>query len=63
MKNKSPKRKRKIQGRDWHGWVCKFPLKDGDPKSKWILCHWAEPKKRNPINNGKWVRVKFVEVD
>ena len=55
MKSRVKKKRRKIQGRDWHGWACK--LEDGS------LCHFAEPEKRTPINDGKWVRVKFVEVD
>ena len=29
----------------------------------WVFCYFAEPKKRESINNGKWVRVRFVEVD
>lgn len=63
-KRKSANRKRKIQGRDWHGWVCKMPLKYGDPKKDWQLCHWAEPEKPlKQINGSKWVRVKFVEID
>ena len=50
------KKRYKIQGRDWHGWVCKLP--EGP------LCFWAEPKEGPPqFNCGKWVRVKFVEVD
>lgn len=60
---KKPKN-RKIQGRDWHGYVCKFPYHNGDPQKDWHLCYWAEPNKPpKPINGGKWVRVKFVEVD
>ena len=62
-KKTKTKKRRKVQGRDWHGWVCKMPICNGDPKEDWVLCYFAEPKKRAPINNGKWVRVKFVEVD
>lgn len=63
-KTKKAKRKYLIQGRDWNGWACKMPVNQGDPESEWILCHWAEsamPMKA--INCGKWVRVKFVEVE
>ena len=57
------KKRRKVQGQDWHGWVCKMPKNDGDPEKDWVFCYFAEPKKRESINNGKWVRVRFVEVD
>lgn len=56
---KKPKR-RKIQGRDWHGWVLKLPVGKKDDQ----LCWWAKPEKpKERRNSGKWVRVKFVEVD
>ncbi len=51
------------QGRDWHGWAWK--CEDDDLKK---LFHWAEPRKpaanaRRPTIQGRWVRVKFVEVE
>ncbi len=62
-KKAKAKKCRKIRGRDWHGWVCKMPKREGDPEKDWVLCYWAEPAKQPPINDGKSVRVKFVEVD
>ncbi len=59
------KRKRMIRGRDWHGYAFKFPAKEGQPESKWVFCQWAEvnkPPSKHPTNDGKWVKVKFVEV-
>lgn len=54
------KPKRKIQGRDWHGWVCEMP----DDKGGKVLCYWAEAEKPGEkINGGKWVRVKFIRVN
>lgn len=59
------KKKRLAQGNDWHGWAWKARgfMADGSD----CLFHWAEPARpraRNgkPSENGKWVRVKFVEV-
>ncbi len=52
------KKKRKVlrRGRDWHGWVLKMPGVG--------LCFWAEPvRPQSAINCGKWVKVKFVEVE
>ena len=55
-KVKRPRRRYRLQGRDWHGWVCKLP--EGE------LCHWAEPSKpAGAINGGQWVRVKFIEIN
>ncbi len=63
MAPKKKQTRRLIQGRDWHGWACKFPMKDGDPEGKWRMCQWAEPKEpKKQINGGKWVRVKFQEI-
>ena len=64
MKSRVKKKRRKVRGRDWHGWACKMPKNDGDPKEEWVLCYWSYPAKpKYVINQGKWVRVKFVEVD
>lgn len=60
------KKKRLIQGKDYHGWVWKAK---GWPNGEdgYVFFHWAEPdrpKRRmgTPTEDGKWVRVKFVEV-
>lgn len=54
--------KRKMKGRDWHGWAFFADFEDGKPMS---FCHWAEPHKpkNRPTPLGRWVRVKFVPVD
>ena len=58
-------KKRKIQGRDWHGWI----WKDTSGKAGWrgAYTFYAEankpPPSRKITESGKWVRVKFVEVD
>ena len=59
------KAKRKIQGRDWHGWAWKAGKTGPEPG---VLLHWAEPirpllRDCRPTGDGTWVRVKFVEVD
>lgn len=61
------KRKRLVQGKDFHGWAWKPAGDDWAPGDPDRLFHWAEhyrPRKRNgtPTEKGKWVRVKFVEV-
>jgi len=47
-----------VRGRDWHAWAWK-------DASKGIWTHYAEPRKppndEFPTDNGKWVKVKFVE--
>jgi hypothetical protein len=58
------KRNRLVQGHDYHGWAWKEPTWDGESN---VLFFWAEPyrpKRRNgrPTPDGKWVRVRFVEV-
>ena len=53
------KKTRLVRGRDWHGWVCKMK----DDTGRDVLCYWAEVDKGESVNDGKWVRVKFVEVD
>lgn len=62
---KVKKRKRLLRGRDWDGYAFKFPEYEGQPESQWVFCHWAEiekPAGPHPTDDGKWVRVKFVEV-
>ncbi len=53
------KRKRLVQGKDWHGWAYRSNYLKG-------FIYWAEPRKptKSPDHepDGKWVRVKFVEV-
>lgn len=51
--------KRKVRGRDWHAWA--FFANEDD----WYgLAHYAEAQPgERPIQQGKWVRVKFVPVD
>lgn len=51
---KKPKR-RKIRGRDWHGWVIKYP------NGTFSTVLWKE--KPDGSGYGIPVRVKFVEVD
>jgi len=54
-KHKQPKRLR--QGRDWHGWAWKTHRGR-------FLCFAEDRKPGIPadLEGGKWVRVKFVEV-
>ena len=61
---KKPKRKL-VKGVDFHGWVNKYPVVSGDPKSEWVLgrhIRQVEPRGK-PLNGGKWVKVKLVEVE
>lgn len=63
---KKPKKRRLIQGRDWHGWVWKHLAKTDSILKYGELMHWAEPmepKNSHPTEKGKWIRVKFVEVE
>ena len=65
MVEKATKKKgRKMQGRDWHGWAWKTGHTLKKPGE---LFHWAEPDRpavdNRPSESGKWVRVRFVEVD
>lgn len=46
--------------KDWHAWAFKLSEEDGDG-----FCHWAEPYRpetKQPTPDGKWVKVRFVEV-
>lgn len=58
-KRKLKSARRRIRGRDWHGWALKLAGEKGPA----ALCHWAEPgNKPKSEGDNKWVRVKFVEL-
>ena len=55
-------RKRLKRGRDWHAWAWR-PGAACDPwEFFWPTESGTKPKTK-PSQGGKWVRVKFVEVD
>lgn len=68
-KKKTTKKRRLVQGRDYHGWAWKA---ESDDRLNGLF-FWAEPHKPRPdvhaevyspvkpSEKGKWVRVKFVE--
>lgn len=67
MKKKTAKRRRLVQGRDYHGWAWKPNEDNGSRYPDDGLFHWAEsrrPTKEDPppTPSGKWVKVRFVEV-
>jgi hypothetical protein len=61
------KKKRKIQGRDWHGWAWKAGHTWHRPGELFYFATPTKPSRQAcdygpPTETGKWVRVKFVEV-
>ena len=57
MPKKSANKKRLVKGRDWHAWAWHYA--DGR------FSRYTEPERSNYqwAADGKWVRVKFVEVE
>ena len=64
MTTKKPKPKRLVRGKDWHAWAWKS---DTDGLYWWVNGYEGKDllKEENPAtwDKGKWVRVKFVEVE
>jgi len=60
------KRKRLVQGRDFHGWVWEAIGREWSISgTEDCLFHWAEPScptNNRPTEKGRWVRVRFVKV-
>lgn len=51
----SQQQRRRVRGRDWHAWAWKDRTLG--------LFFFAEPyREGRPTDTGKWVQVKFVEV-
>ena len=52
-------KRRRYRGHMWHGWAFYEGGREGLG-----MCQWAEPKKptTKPSPDGKWVRVRFVQV-
>lgn len=61
-KKTATKRKRLIQGRDFHYWVweLKEPL---ESEARFLPDGWRKRPITNYTAPGKWVRVKYVPID
>lgn len=62
------KRKRLVIGRDFDAWAFKAPMTNTPNalEKDWAFWHYAthksQTREKSPTDDGKWVRVKFVEV-
>lgn len=61
------RRRRLVKGNHFDAWAFKCPPDaPGQPEEEWVFCFFAESSPRrkaeSPTDDGKWVRVKFMEV-
>jgi len=62
MPAKKSKRKRLVQGKDYHGWAWEIGEGSGKGSFCWFAEAYKPPTANNPTETGKWFRVKYVKV-